>query len=478
MTTSSTTTTPITRRSGGPTSANDGPAPAGARRTTTPRPSTRSSTRAFICHVGFVDGGQPFVIPTAFARMGERLVLHGSAASRMLKALATGAPACVTVTLVDGLVLARSAFHHSMNYRSVVVVGSAAEITDPDEKRATLDAIVEHIVPGRSARCARRRSTELRGDARRRAAARRGVGQAAQRAAEGRRRGLRARRVGGRAAAAAPPQAAGGRPAAAPTGSPLPEHVSALAGAARGATLRVAAGAAARPCWPRRLAAARPFADERVLLDRRLETLRRILPDGPTAAADVLRGARRGRAGAPRARRGPAAGAFRVGRARRAARSSCTALGDYEQVDRFFQRIALSHRLVDVESMTLTATARGPGPARDGPALPVLARARAAAAAARVARRPADRESRSRRSTHTSATSRWRSPSRMRSPRGGARGATRGSSSRSSSAVVRERPVVVALRVARRGLHDPRPGARRGPACARSRAGSSAASCA
>jgi uncharacterized protein len=148
VTTSSTTTTPITRQSGGPTS-----------RTTVRRLPERGHydaatihtilDAAFICHVGFVDGGQPFVIPTAFARMGERLVLHGSAASRMLKTLVTGAPACVTVTLVDGLVLARSAFHHSINYRSVVVVGSASEITDPDEKSRTLDAIVEHIVPGR-----------------------------------------------------------------------------------------------------------------------------------------------------------------------------------------------------------------------------------------------------------------------------------------------------------------------------------------
>jgi nitroimidazol reductase NimA-like FMN-containing flavoprotein (pyridoxamine 5'-phosphate oxidase superfamily) len=148
VTTSSTTTTPITRRSGGPTS-----------RTTVRRLPERGHydaatihailDAAFICHVGFVDGGQPFVIPTAFARLGDRLVLHGSAASRMLKTLVTGAPACVTVTLVDGLVLARSAFHHSINYRSVVVVGSATEITDPDEKTRTLDAIVEHIVPGR-----------------------------------------------------------------------------------------------------------------------------------------------------------------------------------------------------------------------------------------------------------------------------------------------------------------------------------------
>jgi nitroimidazol reductase NimA-like FMN-containing flavoprotein (pyridoxamine 5'-phosphate oxidase superfamily) len=102
-----------------------------------------------VCHVGFVDGGQPFVIPSAYARVGDRLVVHGSAASRMVKALASGAPACVTVTLLDGLVLARSGFHHSMNFRSVVVVGTATEVTDPAEKRRALDAVVEHVVPGR-----------------------------------------------------------------------------------------------------------------------------------------------------------------------------------------------------------------------------------------------------------------------------------------------------------------------------------------
>jgi hypothetical protein len=104
-----------------------------------------------VCHVGFVDGGQPFVIPAAYARWGDRLVVHGSAASRMMKVLAAGAPACVTVTLLDGLVLARSGFHHSMNYRSVVVVGAATEVTDPVEKRRALDAIVDHVVPGRAA---------------------------------------------------------------------------------------------------------------------------------------------------------------------------------------------------------------------------------------------------------------------------------------------------------------------------------------
>ena len=88
----------------------------------------------FICHVGFVADGQPYVIPTGYARSGDQLYIHGSAASRMLRALGQGAQLCVTVTLVDGLVLARSAFHHSMNYRSVVVLGQARVVTDPEEK--------------------------------------------------------------------------------------------------------------------------------------------------------------------------------------------------------------------------------------------------------------------------------------------------------------------------------------------------------
>lgn len=104
-----------------------------------------------VCHVGFVADGQPFVIPTTYARQGDRVVIHGSAASRMVKALASGAAACVSVTLLDGLVLARSAFHHSMNYRSVVVVGAATEVVDPQEKLRALEAIVEHVAPGRGA---------------------------------------------------------------------------------------------------------------------------------------------------------------------------------------------------------------------------------------------------------------------------------------------------------------------------------------
>ncbi len=103
-----------------------------------------------VCHVGFVDGGQPFVLPTTYARIGDRIVLHGSTGNRMLRALAAGAPACITVTLLDGLVLARSAFHHSMNYRSVVLLGSATVVGEREAKREALAAIVEHVAPGRS----------------------------------------------------------------------------------------------------------------------------------------------------------------------------------------------------------------------------------------------------------------------------------------------------------------------------------------
>jgi nitroimidazol reductase NimA-like FMN-containing flavoprotein (pyridoxamine 5'-phosphate oxidase superfamily) len=104
---------------------------------------------AFLAHVGFNVNGQPFVIPTLFGRAGEKLYLHGSAASRTLRELETGVAACVTVTLVDGLVLARSAFHHSMNYRSVVAFGTARKIGDPEQKREALRAISEHVIRGR-----------------------------------------------------------------------------------------------------------------------------------------------------------------------------------------------------------------------------------------------------------------------------------------------------------------------------------------
>jgi uncharacterized protein len=104
----------------------------------------------FICHVGFVVDAQPFVIPTGYARVNDLLYIHGSAASRMIKTAATeGVDLCVTVTLLDGLVLARSAFHHSMNYRSVVVLGKGRLVTDEQEKRMALHAFTNHIVPQR-----------------------------------------------------------------------------------------------------------------------------------------------------------------------------------------------------------------------------------------------------------------------------------------------------------------------------------------
>ncbi len=104
---------------------------------------------ARMCHVGFVADGQPYVIPTIHARLDDELVFHGARASRLLRAM--DGPVCVTVTLLDGLVLARSTFHHSMNYRSVVVLGVAREVTDPERKRRALDRIVEHVAPGRTA---------------------------------------------------------------------------------------------------------------------------------------------------------------------------------------------------------------------------------------------------------------------------------------------------------------------------------------
>ena len=104
---------------------------------------------AFLAHVGFQTNGQPFVIPTLYGREGQKLYLHGSAASRMLRELQTGLPACVTVTVVDGLVLARSAFHHSMNYRSVVAFGTARSIEDALDKERALRIISEHVIAGR-----------------------------------------------------------------------------------------------------------------------------------------------------------------------------------------------------------------------------------------------------------------------------------------------------------------------------------------
>ena len=103
----------------------------------------------FICHVGFAVDGQPYVIPTGYARAGDTVYIHGSAASRMLRTLDEGVDVCLTVTLVDGFVLARSAFHHSMNYRSVVVLGKARLVTDVEEKIGALRSFTNHILPGR-----------------------------------------------------------------------------------------------------------------------------------------------------------------------------------------------------------------------------------------------------------------------------------------------------------------------------------------
>ncbi|MFK8907825.1 pyridoxamine 5'-phosphate oxidase family protein [Streptomyces sp. YS-3] len=107
----------------------------------------------YVCHLGFVRDGAPVVLPTLYGRIGERLYVHGSTGSRPLRMTGRaepGLPVCLTVTHVDGLVLARSAFHHSLNYRSVVVHGLAYQVTDPEERRAALDALVDQVVPGRS----------------------------------------------------------------------------------------------------------------------------------------------------------------------------------------------------------------------------------------------------------------------------------------------------------------------------------------
>ncbi|MFF3213608.1 pyridoxamine 5'-phosphate oxidase family protein [Streptomyces sp. NPDC002886] len=109
---------------------------------------------AYLCHLGFVRDGAPVVLPTLFGRVGQTLYVHGSTGSRPLLAAGTadpGLPVCLTVTHLDGLVLARSAFNHSLNYRSVVVHGTAHQVTDPEERRIALDALVDQVVPGRSA---------------------------------------------------------------------------------------------------------------------------------------------------------------------------------------------------------------------------------------------------------------------------------------------------------------------------------------
>ncbi|HQR35827.1 MAG TPA: pyridoxamine 5'-phosphate oxidase family protein [Blastocatellia bacterium] len=117
---------------------------------------------ALVCHVGFVVDGQPFVIPTSYGRVGDTLYVHGSAASRMMRTLGGKTPVCITVTLIDGLVLARSAFHHSVNYRSVVVFGQAELVEDEPGKMAALAAITEHIVPGRWAEVRSPNAQELK----------------------------------------------------------------------------------------------------------------------------------------------------------------------------------------------------------------------------------------------------------------------------------------------------------------------------
>jgi nitroimidazol reductase NimA-like FMN-containing flavoprotein (pyridoxamine 5'-phosphate oxidase superfamily) len=118
---------------------------------------------ALICHVGFMVDGQPYVIPTIHARDGDVLYLHGSPASRMLRNLAEGVDVCVTVTLLDGLVLARSVYNHSMNYRSVVVLGRTTEVTDRGEKLHAMERIVESLIPGRWAEARQPNEAEIKG---------------------------------------------------------------------------------------------------------------------------------------------------------------------------------------------------------------------------------------------------------------------------------------------------------------------------
>ncbi|HEX5781171.1 MAG TPA: pyridoxamine 5'-phosphate oxidase family protein [Solirubrobacteraceae bacterium] len=120
---------------------------------------------AMVCHLGFVHDGRPAVIPTLHARVGDEVLIHGSAASRMLRTLATGVEVCLTATLIDGLVLARSAFHHSVNYRSVVLYGTARPLTEPEELESALEAFTEKLVPGRWADVRWPTRKELKGTA-------------------------------------------------------------------------------------------------------------------------------------------------------------------------------------------------------------------------------------------------------------------------------------------------------------------------
>ena len=116
---------------------------------------------ALVCHLAFVDGEQPFAVPTLHARIGDVVYVHGSSASRALRLLRAGAPAALTITLVDGLVLARSVFEHSINYRSVMILGSMREVDDPDDKLAALKAFTDKLVPGRWAEARHPTAQEL-----------------------------------------------------------------------------------------------------------------------------------------------------------------------------------------------------------------------------------------------------------------------------------------------------------------------------
>ena len=117
---------------------------------------------ALVCHLGYQREGQPFVIPTLHARIGDRLYVHGSSASRTVRSVSEGIPACATVTLVDGIVLARSVFEHSINYRSVVVLGTATPVVGNEEKLAVLEAFTEKLLPGRWADARQPTTRELR----------------------------------------------------------------------------------------------------------------------------------------------------------------------------------------------------------------------------------------------------------------------------------------------------------------------------
>jgi uncharacterized protein len=117
--------------------------------------------QGLVCHVGFAIQGQPYVIPTAYARIADHIYIHGSPISRMMRSLSSGIEVCITVTLLDGLVLARSAFHHSMNYRSAIIFGTATVVSELQQKMTALQAFSEHIVPGRWSDVRHPNSSEL-----------------------------------------------------------------------------------------------------------------------------------------------------------------------------------------------------------------------------------------------------------------------------------------------------------------------------